>query len=89
MMQFFARPLKIALATRGTYLRWQERALLAWIGPRGIVAAAVAALFAIDPKGQLHTFTAETKLAPGQKWILLSLVEPEAEIAALSENEVL
>jgi CPA1 family monovalent cation:H+ antiporter len=46
-IQFVARPLKIALATRGSSLSWRERALLAWIAPRGIVAAAVAALFAL------------------------------------------
>jgi len=34
-------------------------------------------LFAIDPRGQLHTFSADKKLLPGQKWTLLSLVEPE------------
>jgi CPA1 family monovalent cation:H+ antiporter len=34
-------------------------------------------LFAIDPKGRLHTFTAQKKLVPGQKWTVLSLVEPE------------
>ncbi|NNG13392.1 MAG: sodium:proton antiporter [Halobacteria archaeon] len=47
VIQFVARPVKIALATWGSSLRWQERALLAWIGPRGIVAAAVAALFSL------------------------------------------
>ncbi|MDH3560226.1 MAG: cation:proton antiporter [Gammaproteobacteria bacterium] len=47
VIQFLGRPLKIALATYGSSLRWQERALLAWIGPRGIVAAAVAALFSM------------------------------------------
>lgn len=46
-IQFIARPLKIALSTRGSSLSWRERALLAWIAPRGIVAAAVAALFAL------------------------------------------
>lgn len=46
-MQFVARPLKILVSTWGTTLRWQERALLAWIAPRGIVAAAVAALFSL------------------------------------------
>jgi NhaP-type Na+/H+ or K+/H+ antiporter len=46
-IQFVARPLKIALATRGSSLSWRERALLAWIAPRGIVAAAVAALFSL------------------------------------------
>jgi CPA1 family monovalent cation:H+ antiporter len=47
VIQFVARPLKIALATRGSGLSWRERALLAWIAPRGIVAAAVAALFSL------------------------------------------
>jgi NhaP-type Na+/H+ or K+/H+ antiporter len=46
-IQFVARPLKIALATRGSSLSWRERLLLGWIAPRGIVAAAVAALFAL------------------------------------------
>jgi len=47
VMQFVARPLKIAISTRGSTLNWRERALLGWIAPRGIVAAAVAALFAL------------------------------------------
>jgi len=47
VIQFVARPVKIAWSTRGSKLRWQERALLAWIAPRGIVAAAVAALFSL------------------------------------------
>lgn len=51
VVQFIARPLKIALSTYGSTLRWQERALLAWIGPRGIVAAAMAALFALKLQG--------------------------------------
>lgn len=46
-MQFIGRPLKVALATRGSSLSFGERAVIAWIGPRGIVAAAVAALFSI------------------------------------------
>jgi len=47
VMQFVARPLKIWVATLGSTLSWRERALLSWIAPRGIVAAAVSALFAI------------------------------------------
>ncbi len=46
-IQFIARPLKIMLSTYGSTLTWQERGLLAWIAPRGIVAAAVAALFSL------------------------------------------
>ena len=46
-LQFLARPLKILLATAGSKLNWRERALLAWIGPRGIVAAAISAVFGL------------------------------------------
>lgn len=45
IMQFVARPLKVILSTWGSSLKWQERALLSWIAPRGIITAAVAALF--------------------------------------------
>lgn len=47
VIQFIARPLNVALSTAGSNLNWRERALLAWIAPRGIVAAAVSAIFAI------------------------------------------
>lgn len=47
IIQFIARPLNVALSTFGSGLNWRERALLSWIAPRGIVAAAVSAIFAI------------------------------------------
>ncbi|MBA4503709.1 cation:proton antiporter [Marinobacterium marinum] len=47
VIQFIARPLSVWVSTLGSRLSWQERSLIAWIGPRGIVAAAVSALFAI------------------------------------------
>lgn len=46
-VQFIARPLKIFLSTLGSSLKWQEKVLLGWIAPRGIVAAAVSAIFAL------------------------------------------
>jgi len=42
-----ARPLSVLVSTLGSSLDWRERALIAWIAPRGIVAAAVSALFAL------------------------------------------
>ncbi len=47
ILQFVVRPISVALSTIGSGLSWQERALLAWIAPRGIVAAAVAAILTI------------------------------------------
>lgn len=40
------RPAVVALATAGSDLTWRERAFVAWVAPRGIVAAAVASLVA-------------------------------------------
>jgi len=45
--QLVIRPLTVAIATAGSSLSWRERALIAWVAPRGIVAAAVSALFAL------------------------------------------
>ena len=42
-----ARPLSVAVATINVGLDWRERLFLAWMAPRGIVAAAVSAVFAI------------------------------------------
>ncbi len=47
MIQFFARPIKVWISTLGSNLNWQEKVMVSWIAPRGIVAAAVSALFAI------------------------------------------
>lgn len=46
-IQFIARPVKVFLSSIGSDLSWQEKAMISWIGPRGIVAAAVTALFAL------------------------------------------
>ncbi|MGH8747362.1 MAG: cation:proton antiporter, partial [Burkholderiales bacterium] len=45
--QFVARPAAVLASTLFSSVTWRERALLAWIAPRGIVAAAVSALFAL------------------------------------------
>ena len=45
---FLARPLTVFFSTLGSPLRLSEKAFLAWMAPRGIVAASVASLFAIE-----------------------------------------
>jgi Trk K+ transport system NAD-binding subunit len=42
------RPLNIAAGTYGSNLNFKQKAFLAWVAPRGIVAAAIASLFAIE-----------------------------------------
>jgi Trk K+ transport system NAD-binding subunit len=52
VLMFVVRPLNVLVGTFGTKLSWRERCFIGWIGPRGIVAAAVASLFAV----QLNTY---------------------------------
>lgn len=47
-IQFVAQPAKVWISTIGSGLNWREKLLTAWIGPRGIVAAAISGLFAIQ-----------------------------------------
>ncbi|WOJ92680.1 sodium:proton antiporter [Congregibacter variabilis] len=42
-----ARPIIVWLSTIRSGYRWQQKALISWVAPRGIVAAAVSSLFAI------------------------------------------
>ena len=44
---FLLRPLVVWLSALGSDLNWREKAFIAWIGPKGIVAAAVASLFSL------------------------------------------
>ena len=48
---FVARPASVYLSTLGSGMNWKEKALLSWVAPRGIVAASVAALFALRLEG--------------------------------------
>ncbi|HBP87853.1 MAG TPA: hypothetical protein DD706_09170, partial [Nitrospiraceae bacterium] len=43
---FIIRPINVWLSTMGSSLSWKERVFIAWIAPRGIVAAAIASLMA-------------------------------------------
>lgn len=42
------RPLMVMTVTAGTELTWQEKVLVSWIAPRGVVCVAVAGIFAPD-----------------------------------------
>lgn len=42
------RPLGVLLSTFNSNLNWKEITFISWIGPKGIVAAAVASLFSLD-----------------------------------------
>ena len=46
-VMFIARPVAVFVSPLASDLSFREKCLIAWIGPRGIVAAAVAAVFAL------------------------------------------
>jgi NhaP-type Na+/H+ or K+/H+ antiporter len=54
ILQFLARPLSIAASAMGSTLSQAERHFLAWIAPRGIVAAAISSLFALKLENYGH-----------------------------------
>ena len=55
------RPMNIAAGTFGSELTMREKFFLAWVAPRGIVAAAIASLFAMELATQGITAASEFK----------------------------
>lgn len=47
-LMLVVRPLTVLACTWGAGLSWRERLFVSWMGPRGIVAAAVASLFSVE-----------------------------------------
>ncbi len=47
-LMLVVRPVNVWLSTTGSTLRWREKIFLGWIAPRGIVAASVVSLFALE-----------------------------------------
>jgi NhaP-type Na+/H+ or K+/H+ antiporter len=48
------RPAAVAISCAGSPLSWRERLFLAWVAPRGIVAAAVSSVFALRLQAAGH-----------------------------------
>lgn len=64
LLVLVVRPASIFGSLLGSGMKWQEQAFLAWLAPRGIVAVAVSAVFALHARhyveaGQLSETTAE------------------------------
>lgn len=57
VMILVVRPAAVFLATLGTELKFREKLFLAWLAPRGIVAASVSSLFALE-------LAADSQLSP-------------------------
>ena len=61
-IQFVIRPITVLVSTLRSKLSLREKALLCWIAPRGIVAAAISALFAL--KLEILGFDEADKIVP-------------------------
>ena len=48
VVMFLVRPLNVLVCSFGLDVSWRERAFLAWVAPRGIVAASLASLIALQ-----------------------------------------
>lgn len=48
LLMFVVRPLSVMASTWGTSVSLRQKIFLSWLAPRGIVAAAVASLFAVE-----------------------------------------
>ncbi|MEM1316958.1 MAG: sodium:proton antiporter [Pseudomonadota bacterium] len=72
LILFVCRPVAIWIATIGSGIDMRERALIAWIAPRGIVAVAVAGLF-----GEA---LAENGIAAGEQLVTLTFLVVAATI---------
>lgn len=46
-LMFIIRPLSVWVCTIGSQLNWRQKLFVGWVGPKGIVSASVASLFAI------------------------------------------
>lgn len=72
VIQFLVRPLSIQLCAFGSKLSMAERHLLSWIAPRGIVAAAITALFALKLESRGYENAAQ--LVPLTFMVIISTV---------------
>ena len=80
VVQFVVRPVNALLATWGSKLKWQEKVLLGWIAPRGIVAAAVISLFAI--RLQAEGYSQANLLVPLAFVVIIGTVVLQSATAA-------
>jgi NhaP-type Na+/H+ or K+/H+ antiporter len=91
-IQFLARPLNVQVSAIGSKLSMPERHMLAWIAPRGIVAAAISSLFAI--KLDAAGFAQASQMVPLTFMVIIGTVllqsataRPIAQILNVAEPE--
>ncbi|HKB60046.1 MAG TPA: cation:proton antiporter [Gallionellaceae bacterium] len=86
VMVFVVRPVAVLLSTVGLGMRWQERALLSWIAPRGVVAVTVAGVFATRMGKQGYADAAELLLPLVVALVLLTVALHGSTIGWMSRR---
>lgn len=91
-IQFIVRPISVGLCTFRSKLSLQEKCLISWISPRGIVCAAMAAIFSMQltdiSQQQAQSFILVTFLIIMFTVIIQSLVaSPLAKLLKVSNPE--
>ncbi len=61
VVMLVVRPLNILCCSRGLDMGWREKVFLGWVAPRGIVAASMASLFAIELSNQRTPMISDPK----------------------------
>jgi hypothetical protein len=69
---FIARPLSVFISTIGQNLNLREKLFLSWLAPRGIVAAAVASIFALELSA--FGYVASERLIPLTFFVIIATV---------------
>jgi hypothetical protein len=72
LIQFLIRPISVYISSLGSTLTMAERHMISWISPRGIIAAAISSLFAIQ-LGNLGFADAE-KLVPLTFFMIITTI---------------
>jgi NhaP-type Na+/H+ or K+/H+ antiporter len=72
ILVIIARPLSVYISTIGQKLKFKEKLFLSWLAPRGIVAASVSSIFAIELSAQ--GFNDAEKLIPLTFIVILATV---------------
>lgn len=86
LIVFVVRPVAVLLSTVGLDMAWQERALLAWIAPRGVVAVTVAGVFATRMSEHGYSDASELLLPLVVALVLLTVALHGSTIGWLSRR---
>lgn len=86
LVVFAIRPAAVMLSTVGLHMAWQDRMLLAWIAPRGVVAVTIAGVFATRMSEHGYSDTADLLLPLIVSLVLITVALHGSTIGWLSRR---